>query len=78
VVHVRNTAHEDEGKVVKEPPNDGVDTGVVDVINVSKREISIATLPADEVEDDEEAEERKRGGTCPIDEGVAKEEVLDD
>ena len=77
-MHVCDTSHEDEWEVVKEPPNDGVDTSVVNVINVSKREISIATLPADEIEDDEEAEERKRGGACPVDKGVAEEEVLDD
>jgi len=77
-MHVCNTTHEDERKVVKEPPDDRVDASVVDVINISKRKIGIATLPADEVEDDEEAEEGKRGGTCPVDKGVTKEEVLDD
>jgi hypothetical protein len=78
VVHICDTSHEDEGKVVEEPPNDGVDTSIMDVINVSEGKISIATLPADEVEEDEGAEERKRGGTCPVDKRVTKEEVLDD
>jgi len=78
VVHICNTSHEDEGEVVKEPPNNRINTGVVDVINVSKRQIGVATLPADEVEEDEEAEEWKRGGTCPVDKRVTKEEVFDD
>jgi len=78
VVHVCHTAHEDKGEVVKEPSNDRVDTSVVDVIDVSERQIGVPTLPADEVEEDEEAEEWKRGGTCPVDKRVTKEEVFDD
>lgn len=57
MVDIGDTTHEDEGEVVQEPANDGVDTGVVDVVHVVLSQVGVATLPADQVEDEEETEE---------------------
>jgi hypothetical protein len=57
VVNIGDTTHGDKRCVVKGPADDGVDTGVVKLINLRLREIVVAPLPADQVEDDEETED---------------------
>lgn len=50
VVNVGNTCHGDEGKVMKKPANDRVDSSVVDLIYLTWSQIGISTLPANKVE----------------------------
>lgn len=57
VVDVGHTGHGDEGCVVQDPADDGVDAGVVDEVDVRLAEFVVATLPADEVPEDEQAED---------------------
>jgi hypothetical protein len=78
VVDVGDARHGHEGEVVQDPADDGVETRVVDVVDVGRLELVVAALPADEVPDHEEAEGAQGGGGAPVDEGVAEEEVLDD
>lgn len=78
VVDVGHTGHGDEGGVVQDPTDDGVDAGVVDEVDVGLAEFVVAALPADKVPEDEQAEDAQAGGGAPVDDGVAEEEVLDD
>jgi hypothetical protein len=78
MMDVGNTAHGNERNVVEYPTNDGVDTGVVDLVHIGLLEIVIAALPAHGVPKNDETEDTKTGGTAPVDKGVAKEEVLYD
>ena len=78
VVDVGDTAHGDEWKIVQEPSDDGVEAGVVDLVNVGGLEVFVAALPTDEVPDYHEGEDTERGGGAPVDDWVTKEEVLDD
>lgn len=77
VMDVGDTAHSDEGNVVKEPTNDGVDGGVVDVVNVVRFEVAVATLPADCVPCNYEGKDSQAGRATPVDNGVTEEEILD-
>ena len=77
VVDISNTSHDDEGKVVKKPADDGIDTSVMDLINLVLRELLIASLPADSVPGDKECEDAKTCSGAPVDKGVAQEKVLD-
>lgn len=78
MVDVRDTAHDDEGQVVQKPADDGVDTGVVDLIDVGLLELVETALPADCVPANEEGEESERGSAAPVYSWVAEEEVLYD
>lgn len=77
MMNVGNSGHGNEGKVVQEPTNDGIDTGIVEVVDIALREFVVAALPANAVPDDHEAENGKGGSGSPVYEGVAKKEVLD-
>jgi hypothetical protein len=78
VVDVGHTAHGHEGEVVQHPADDGVDTRVVDLVNLRLLQVVVAALPADQVPGNNEAEDAKTGSAAPVDEWVTKEEVLDD
>ena len=49
VVDVSDTSHCDEGQVVKEPAEDGVDAGVVELVDLRQGQLLVAALPADGV-----------------------------
>lgn len=57
VMHVRDAAHGNEGRVVQGPANHGIETRVVDLVDVGGRKLRVAALPADEVPEDHEAED---------------------
>lgn len=77
VVHVGDTRHDDKRKIVQEPADDGVDTGIMDLFNLFVVQLSVSTLPSYNVPDHDEADEAERYRAAPVDEGVTKEEVLD-
>lgn len=77
MVHVGDTCHDNKRKIVQEPADDGVDTGVVDLVNLLVVELSVATLPSHNVPGHDEADEAERHRTTPVDEWVTKEEILD-
>lgn len=76
-MYVGNTSHGDEGNVVKDPTDDWVDTGVVDLVDIGLFQVVVTTLPADSVEKDKQHEGAETGGTNPVHERVAEEEVFD-
>jgi hypothetical protein len=78
MVNICDTAHGHERDVVQYPSDDGVDTGVVNLVHVGLLQVVVTTLPADGVKEDEENKDAKTSGTTPIDERVAQKEVLDD
>ena len=75
---VSDTSHDDEWQVVQEPSDDWVDTSIVDLVDLRLLQLVVATLPSDEVPEDDEAQEAQGGGGTPVDDWVAEEEVLDD
>ena len=77
VMDISDSSHGDEGQVVQEPADHGVDTGIVDLVDFSLRELVVATLPADEIVGYQQEEDSERDGTAPVDKGVTEEEVLD-
>lgn len=77
VVNVGDTRHDDKGKVVQEPADDGVDAGVVDLINLKVAELLEPALPSHNVPCHNSGDKAERGGGDPVDERVAKKEVLD-
>ena len=54
VVHIRDSGHGDEGKVVQEPADGGIDAGVVDLVDIGLAQLLVASLPADQVPQHEE------------------------
>lgn len=46
MMDVGHTTHGDEGNVVEYPTDDGVDTGVVNLIHVGLLQVIVAALPA--------------------------------
>ena len=78
MVNVGDTSHGDEGQVVQEPAEHGVDARVVEVVDLGPSELVVAALSADRVPSDHDEEEADREGRAPVDERVAEQEVLDD
>lgn len=78
MVNIGDTAHGNKWEVVQHPADDGIDAGVVDLVDVGLLQVGVATLPAHGVEDDDKHEDAETGGTTPIDERVTKEEVFYD
>ncbi|KAI7092146.1 glycosyltransferase family 39 protein [Hortaea werneckii] len=77
VVHVGDTRHGHEGKIVEEPTQDRVDTRVVEVIELLPCEFIVATLPADSIPNDHADEKDDRESRAPVDRWVAEQEVFD-
>jgi len=77
VVDVGDTTHGHERCVMQNPTDDGVDTGVVDLINVLLGQLVVTALPANQVVGDQKTESGNRSSTGPVDERVTKKEVLD-
>ena len=77
MMDVGDTSHGHEWHVVQEPSEHRVQTSVVNLVNVGLRELLVATLPADCVPNDHEAENTERGSGHPVDERISEEEVLD-
>lgn len=71
VMDVGDAGHGDEGQVVQDPANDGVDAGVVDLVDVGEGEFGVAALPADEVPGYDDAEGGEGEGAAPVHERVA-------
>lgn len=78
MVHIGDTGHDDEWQVMEKPADDRVNTSIVNVVNLVLAELSEAALPADNVPGHSQADETQSRRRSPIDEGVAKEEVLHD
>lgn len=78
VVDVGDTCHGHERKVVEEPAYYWIKTRDPDVVNILHRKVIIATLPANKVPNDYQAEESQGSCTAPVNNGISKEEVLDD
>lgn len=78
VVDVGNASHGDEWIVVQEPADDGIDTGIVELINLPFLQIREATLPADEVPGEHGNEDTEGRSGAPVDKWVSEEEVLRD
>jgi hypothetical protein len=78
VVDVSNTAHSHEWQVVEDPTDDRVDSGVMDLVDLALLEVVVASLPADNVPDDDKAKDTQTGCAAPVDERVPQQEVLDD
>jgi hypothetical protein len=78
MMDVGDTAHSNEWNVVQYPSNQRVDTRVVNLVHVGLLQVGVTTLPADGVENNEENKDSKTGGANPVDEWIAKKEVLDD
>lgn len=78
VMDVSDTSHSHKWHVVQEPSDDGVDTCIVDLVDVGLLELVVAALPAHEVPGDHEAEDAEGGGRAPVDERVAEKEIFDD
>lgn len=77
VMNVGDTAHDDEGQVVEEPADDRVDSSIVDLVNAILVELVVTTLPAESVPNDEKAKDTETSSGAPVDERVAKQEILD-
>lgn len=77
VVDIGDTTHGHEGCVMQNPADNGVDTGVVDLVNILLGQLGVTALPANQVVGDKKAESGDRSSTGPVDEGVTEEEVLD-
>lgn len=78
MVDVGDASHGDEGEVVEEPADDGVQTRDADMVNVFGRQLVVATLPTNKVPDENQAEDAKRGRAAPVDEWITEEEIFDD
>lgn len=57
MMDVRDSRHGDEGQVMEDPADDGIEAGIVDVVDVVGFEFVVAALPADEVPQREEGEQ---------------------
>jgi hypothetical protein len=77
MMDVSDTAHGNERNVVKYPTDDWINTRVVDLVHVGLLQVVVAALPAHGVPENDESKYAKTGSAAPVNEGVTKEEVLD-
>lgn len=77
MVNVGDTRHDDKGKVVQEPADDGVYAGVVNLLNLKVVELLESALPSHNVPRHNKSDKAERGGGDPVHERVTKKEVLD-
>ena len=75
-MHVRHAGHGHERQIVQEPPKDGVQAAVVDLVDFLLLELDVTTLPAHDIPGGEQSDEQEAEGTTPVDCRVAEEEVL--
>ena len=78
VVNVGDARHDDEREVVEKPAQHGIETRVVDVIDLRLLELDVASLPADQVPANYKTENTERSSAAPVDDRVSKEEVFGD
>lgn len=62
---------------MKGPTKDGVKASVVNLVNLGRAKIFVAALPADNVEQNNQAEDAEASSTTPVDKGITEKEVLD-
>jgi hypothetical protein len=77
VVNIGDTSHGDEWQIVKEPTNDWIYGGIMNLIDIGLLELVVTTLPSYKIPHNEKSNESQACSRAPIDERVAKEEVLD-
>lgn len=63
---------------MEKPAYDRIKSSIMDLINLPRLELLVPALPADEIPCHQCAKDTKRYSAAPINNGVAKEEVLDD
>jgi hypothetical protein len=78
VMDIGYTTHSNEREVMQHPPDDGVEAGVVELIDFRLLQVVVAALPAHGVEEHEQYVDSKAGGADPVDERVAEKEVFYD
>lgn len=75
-MYVSDSSHGNKWQIVEEPANCWVDTSIVDLVNVPLAELAIASLPTDQIPDDNESYDAERGCRAPVDDWIAKKEVF--
>lgn len=78
VVHVGDTRHDNKGEIMEEPSSQGIKASIVDLIHIVLSELPKATLPAKNVPNSNETDNTERRSGAPVNERIAKKEVLDD
>jgi hypothetical protein len=76
VMDVCDTAHSDEWDVMQDPANERIEPRVVDLVDLGLLEFGVATLPANQVPENQKAKDAKRCSASPIDDRIAEEEVF--
>jgi hypothetical protein len=70
-------AHDEEGNVMQCPADEGVQAGVVDMVEVGWCKIDIMPLPTEEVNETDDGEDNNARGRRPNVDGIAEKEVFD-
>lgn len=76
-MNIGNTAHSYKWQIVQKPSNHRIKASVMDLVDFSLLEVVEASLPTDQVPEDNEAEDAEGSSGAPVDGWVTKEEVLD-
>jgi hypothetical protein len=78
VMYIGNTSHGHKRKVVKEPSENWVESGVMNLVNIGLFEFGVTSLPADQVPHNHKSGNAESSGRSPVDQWVSKKEVLHD
>ena len=78
MMHISDPRHGDKRNVVQEPSDDGIQPGVVNLVNVGRLELLVASLPSNEVPGDNGDKDAETGRRAPVDDRIAEQKVLDD
>lgn len=66
VVHVRDPCHGHERQIVQEPASDRIKATVVNVVDVGRLKLVIASLPADQIPGNQTSEDEKGQRRAPV------------
>ena len=78
MMHICDACHGDKRSIVQKPSDDGIQPGVVDLVNVVGLELLVASLPSNEVPCDNGDKDAETGRRTPVDDRIAEQKVLDD
>lgn len=76
MVDVGHASHDDEWQIVQDPADDRVKSRVVNVVNFSRAQFPVASLPPQEVPAEQQTKGSETSSAPPIDQRVSKQVVL--
>ncbi len=71
MMHICHSSHRHKRQIMKKPSCHGIQSAVMDLIDITGLKLIVSSLPADEVPEYQQTENSQRGGRRPVNEGIS-------